>query len=107
MHSESLQPGTTYRDFEILAEIGAGSFARVYKVLAPGHDRPLALKVADDPRMSVDVIKRADWIIDLGPEAGDEGGRLVVQGTPEAVAEVAESHTGRYLREVLVPAEVS
>ncbi len=54
----------------------------------------------------LDVIKRADWIIDLGPEAGDEGGRLVVQGTPEAVAEVAESHTGRYLREVLLPAEV-
>jgi len=49
----------------------------------------------------LDVIKRADWVIDLGPEAGGEGGRVVAQGTPEAVAKVAESHTGRYLRAVL------
>jgi excinuclease ABC subunit A len=47
------------------------------------------------------VIKRADWVIDLGPEAGGAGGRVVVQGTPEAVAECTESVTGRYLREVL------
>ena len=46
----------------------------------------------------LDVIKRADWIVDLGPEAGDAGGRLVAQGTPEDVAAVEESHTGRYLR---------
>ena len=45
-----------------------------------------------------DVIKRADWVIDLGPEAGAEGGRLVVQGTPETVAACAASHTGRYLK---------
>ncbi len=57
--SEPLQPGTMYRDFEILAEVGVGSFAHVYKVLAPGFDRPLALKVADNPRMSEDMIKRA------------------------------------------------
>ena len=44
-----------------------------------------------------DVIKRADWVIDLGPEAGDAGGRVVVQGTPEDVARCAASHTGRYL----------
>ena len=44
-----------------------------------------------------DVIKRADWVIDLGPEAGDAGGRVVVQGTPETVATCAASHTGRYL----------
>jgi excinuclease ABC subunit A len=48
-----------------------------------------------------DVIKRADWVIDLGPEAGDEGGRIVIQGTPEQVAACAESHTGRYLKETL------
>jgi len=53
----------------------------------------------------LDVIKRADWIIDLGPEAGSGGGRVVAQGTPEQVARVEASHTGRYLREVLVPAE--
>jgi excinuclease ABC subunit A len=49
----------------------------------------------------LDVIKRADWVIDLGPEAGDAGGRVVAQGTPEAVAEIPESHTGRYLRPLL------
>ena len=50
---------------------------------------------------NLDVIKSADWIIDLGPEGGDEGGRVVAQGTPEAVAEVGESYTGKFLREVL------
>ena len=49
----------------------------------------------------LDVIKRADWVIDLGPEAGADGGRIVVQGTPEVVAACAQSHTGRYLRELL------
>jgi excinuclease ABC subunit A len=51
----------------------------------------------------LDVIKRADWVIDLGPEAGSAGGRIVAQGTPEQVALVPQSHTGRYLREVLAP----
>ncbi|TVR97707.1 MAG: excinuclease ABC subunit UvrA [Rhodospirillales bacterium] len=46
---------------------------------------------------NLEVIKTADWIIDLGPEGGDAGGHVVAEGTPEAVAEVAESHTGRYL----------
>ena len=50
---------------------------------------------------NLDVIKSADWIIDLGPEGGDEGGRVVAEGTPEAVAEVGESYTGKFLREVL------
>jgi excinuclease ABC subunit A len=47
------------------------------------------------------VIKTADWIIDLGPEGGEGGGRIVMQGTPEAVAEHAESHTGRHLSAIL------
>jgi excinuclease ABC subunit A len=49
----------------------------------------------------LDVIKRADWVIDMGPDAGDAGGRVVAQGTPEEIAEVAESHTGRYLQPLL------
>ena len=49
----------------------------------------------------LDVIKRADWVLDLGPGAGAEGGRLVVEGPPEAVAACAASETGRWLREVL------
>jgi excinuclease ABC subunit A len=50
----------------------------------------------------LDVIKTADWIIDLGPEGGDAGGAIVAVGSPEEVAEVASSHTGRFLRDVLV-----
>jgi excinuclease ABC subunit A len=50
----------------------------------------------------MDVVKRADWIVDLGPEAGDAGGRVVAQGTPEDIAAVEDSHTGRYLRPLLV-----
>ena len=50
---------------------------------------------------NLDVIKTADWVIDLGPEGGERGGRIVAAGTPEDVAEVAESHTGRFLRRVL------
>lgn len=50
---------------------------------------------------NLEVIKCADWVIDLGPEAGYEGGRLVAAGTPEAVARVNSSHTGGFLRKVL------
>ena len=50
---------------------------------------------------NLDVIKTADWVIDIGPEAGDGGGKLVVAGTPEKVAAHEGSHTGRYLRQVL------
>jgi excinuclease ABC subunit A len=50
---------------------------------------------------NLEVIKTADWVIDLGPEGGDAGGRIVATGTPEDVAAVEESHTGRYLRQYL------
>ena len=50
---------------------------------------------------NLDVIKSADYIVDLGPEGGSGGGTLVACGTPEEVANVEESHTGRYLREYL------
>ena len=50
---------------------------------------------------NLDVVKTADWIIDLGPEGGSGGGRIVAEGTPEQVAEIPESHTGRYLRPML------
>ena len=50
---------------------------------------------------NLDVIKCADWVIDLGPEGGDEGGTLVAQGTPEQVAKVKTSYTGQYLRPML------
>jgi len=50
---------------------------------------------------NLDVIKTADWIVDLGPEGGDEGGRIVAQGTPEEVSQVEKSYTGQFLRQVL------
>jgi excinuclease ABC subunit A len=54
---------------------------------------------------NLDVIKSADQLIDMGPEGGDEGGTVVAQGTPEEVAGIPGSHTGRFLAEVLTPAE--
>ncbi len=51
---------------------------------------------------NLDVIKTADWVVDLGPEGGDDGGCLIAAGTPEDLADVETSHTGRFLREVLV-----
>jgi len=53
---------------------------------------------------NLDVIKTADWIIDLGPEGGERGGEVVAAGTPEEVAAVEASHTGQFLRRVLEPA---
>ena len=50
---------------------------------------------------NLDVIKSADWIIDLGPEGGSGGGEIVATGTPEQVARVEGSHTGAFLAEVL------
>jgi excinuclease ABC subunit A len=50
---------------------------------------------------NLDVIKTADWVIDLGPEGGSEGGAIVAEGTPEDVSKVKESYTGMYLKEIL------
>ena len=49
---------------------------------------------------NLDVIKTADWLIDMGPEGGYRGGTVVATGTPEDVAKVAASHTGRFLAEI-------
>jgi excinuclease ABC subunit A len=56
---------------------------------------------------NLDVIKQADWIVDLGPEGGEAGGELVAAGTPEDVAAVEESWTGRFLRPLLAAAQVA
>jgi excinuclease ABC subunit A len=52
---------------------------------------------------NLDVIKTADWIVDMGPEGGDRGGTVVRCGTPETIAATPESHTGRYLAKALRP----
>ena len=50
---------------------------------------------------NLDVIKSADWIIDMGPEGGFRGGTVVAQGTPEEVAKVKSSYTGQFVKEIL------
>ena len=50
---------------------------------------------------NLDMIKTADWIIDLGPEGGDKGGQLIAAGTPEEVVKVKGSYTGQYLKSIL------
>ena len=50
---------------------------------------------------NLDVIKTADWVLDLGPEGGDGGGELVAMGTPEAIAAEPRSYTGQFLKELL------
>ena len=50
---------------------------------------------------NLDVIKTADWLIDLGPEGGDRGGQLVAEGTPEDVVKVEASYTGKFLKRML------
>ncbi len=50
---------------------------------------------------NLDVIKTADWIIDIGPEGGDGGGQIVGVGTPEILSKIQKNYTGRYLKEVL------
>jgi excinuclease ABC subunit A len=50
---------------------------------------------------NLDVIKTADWIIDLGPEGGDAGGMVIVEGSPEVVAKTSDSYTGRFLAPLL------
>ena len=50
---------------------------------------------------NLDVIKQADWLVDLGPEGGEAGGEIIAVGTPEQVAEVAASFTGQFLQGVL------
>jgi len=50
---------------------------------------------------NLEVIKTADWIIDLGPEGGDKGGRVVAMGLPERIVQVPESYTGQYLKPYL------
>jgi excinuclease ABC subunit A len=50
---------------------------------------------------NLDVVKTADWVIDIGPEGGDGGGEVVAVGTPETIAEEERSYTGRYLKPML------
>jgi excinuclease ABC subunit A len=85
-----LDEPTTGLHFDDIAKL----LAAFRKLLQAGH----SLLVIEH---NLDVIKTADWIIDLGPEGGEEGGGLVAAGTPEQIIKVEASHTARYLRDVL------
>jgi excinuclease ABC subunit A len=97
-----LSKRATGRTFYILDEPTTGlhfdDVARLLSVLGRLADTGNTVVVIEH---NLDVIKSADWVIDLGPEGGDNGGDLVAAGTPEQVARVAASHTGRYLRQAL------
>ena len=76
-------------------------FADIQKLLDVLHRLTDAGNTVIVIEHNMDVIKTADWIVDLGPEGGDEGGHIVAQGTPEEVAQKEESYTAKFLRQVL------
>jgi len=100
--SKELARRSTGRTLYILDEPTTGlHFHDVKKLLEVLHelvDQGNSVVVIEH---NLEVIKTADWIIDMGPEGGDGGGEIVAQGTPEDVVKVSRSHTGRFLKEVL------
>ncbi len=101
--SKELSRRATGRTLYILDEPTTGlHFHDVAKLLEVLHELADAGNTVVVIEHNLEVIKTADWIIDLGPEGGDGGGRIVATGTPEDVARVKESYTGQYLRELLV-----
>ncbi len=96
--SKELSRRATGKTFYILDEPTTGlHFDDVRKLLEVLHALVDAGNTVVVIEHNLEVIKTADWIIDLGPEGGDKGGRIVAAGTPEEVAAVAESYTGQYL----------
>ena len=92
----------TGRTLYILDEPTTGlHFADVHKLLDSLHRLVSAGNTVLIIEHNLDVIKTADWVIDLGPEGGDGGGRIVAEGTPEQIADHKDSHTGRYLKPLL------
>ncbi|GAB6845453.1 excinuclease ABC subunit A [Methylorubrum rhodinum] len=100
--SKELSKRATGRTLYILDEPTTGlhfhDVAKLMEVLHELVDQGNTVVVIEH---NLEVIKTADWVIDMGPEGGDGGGQLVAQGTPEQIAASHASHTGRFLREVL------
>jgi excinuclease ABC subunit A len=100
--SRELSKRDTGRTLYILDEPTTGlhfhDIAQLLSVLHKLRDQGNTIVVIEH---NLDVIKTADWIIDLGPEGGSGGGRVIAEGTPEQVAKAKGSHTGRFLRQVL------
>jgi len=100
--STELSRRDTGRTVYILDEPTVGlHFADVQRLLEVLHRLADAGNTVLVIEHNLDVIKTADWIIDLGPEGGDLGGYVVAEGTPEAVARIPASYTGQYLRKLL------
>jgi excinuclease ABC subunit A len=94
----------TGRTVYILDEPTTGlHFADVQRLLAVLHRLVDAGNTVIVIEHNLDVIKTADWIVDMGPEGGDGGGLVVAEGTPEQVVLVEASHTGQFLRDILAP----
>ena len=106
--SKELSKRSTGRTLYILDEPTTGlHFEDVRKLLEVLHELVEQGNSVIVIEHNLDVIKTADHIIDIGPEGGDGGGQIVATGTPEEVAEVAESHTGRYLKPMLTATRVA
>ncbi|MES2667660.1 MAG: excinuclease ABC subunit UvrA [Pseudomonadota bacterium] len=106
--SKELSRRATGRTLYILDEPTTGlHFEDVRKLLEVLHELVDQGNTVVVIEHNLDVVKTADWIIDIGPEGGDGGGRIVATGTPEDVAKVAGSHTGRYLKDMLKPRKLA
>jgi excinuclease ABC subunit A len=100
--SKELSKRSTGRTLYILDEPTTGlHFEDVKKLLEVLHELVDQGNTVVVIEHNLDVVKTADWIIDIGPEGGDGGGSIVAEGTPEQVAEIEASHTGRYLKPML------
>jgi excinuclease ABC subunit A len=100
--SKELSKRATGRTLYILDEPTTGlHFHDVAKLLEVLHELVEQGNSVVVIEHNLEVIKTADWVIDMGPEGGDGGGRIVAQGTPEDIARSKDSHTGRFLKEVL------
>jgi len=105
--ARELAKRATGRTLYILDEPTTGlHFADVEKLLEVLHRLVDAGNTVVVIEHNLDVVKTADHVIDLGPEGGGDGGRVIAEGTPEEVAKVKRSFTGRYLREILTTGEL-
>jgi len=102
--SKELSRRATGRTLYILDEPTTGlHFEDVRKLLEVLHELVEQGNTVVVIEHNLDVVKTADWVIDIGPEGGDGGGQVIASGTPEDIAKVEASHTGRYLKDMLNP----
>ncbi len=106
--SKELAKRSTGRTLYILDEPTTGlHFEDVRKMLEVLHELVDQGNTVIVIEHNLDVVKTADWIIDIGPEGGDGGGVIVAKGTPESIADEPQSHTGRYLKPMLFGGKVA